>query len=372
MYQKLLGLNYIQGQTVNELVMDAMACIDEHAPKLDSRNGGARPIYNAEMVLIDPRERHLDLIGRTSNIFQMIAETFWVCSGRGDVDGYLSYFLPRALDYSDDGKTWRGAYGPRIFEYGQLDGVVERFKKDGKFTRRAVVDIYQSEKDTPDSIRSEYGLEDSKDIPCNDFILFWIEDDNSFHMKTIQRSGDVIFGAGSINMFEFSFLQEMVFQKVKALYPEIHLGYYHHNTTNLHLYDFTAKQCGDVLDQRPQQVTQMDITEPTIFSSSIQRDCKFFKKLLKLFELQMGTGKKYENPILDIVALFNKYNIPIDNNQLWTYVTLVNAYIWAKESPDTLPEIPYTFAERSSSVSLENAVKNSKFRKFPLNTETRF
>lgn len=366
MYQKLPHLTYVQGETVNELMVSAFEALSDHGQDVPSRNGSARSLYNTELTILNPRERHLNLEGRTSNPFQLIAETFWVVAGLGGVKGYLEFFLPRAPEYSDDGETWRGAYGPRIYEYGQMESVIERFAKD-KMTRQAVVDIYQSEKDSNQSLMEEYGLKETKDTPCNDFIFFWIEPDNTFHMKTVQRSGDAIFGAGSINMFEFTFIHEAMFQHVKELYPEIKLGAYHHNTVNFHLYDFTAKQAKDVLDAETQRIypSAFHTTTECQFPSGVETTRKFFNDLVSVYtKVILGNAKASSLPS-SVDSIFKRYNLLKNGNLLYTYATLVATYVMSK-----LGETEQTYSyDADMSETLYEAVVNSKFTKF--NVETR-
>lgn len=371
MIHQLPHLLYVQGDTINELVHDAMTANLDTATHVPSRNGGASSNYNVELTLTDPRCRHLSLTGRTSNIFQMIAETFWVCSGSGRVDGFLEYFLPRAKEYSDDGIHWRGAYGPRIFEYGQMEGVIERFKAD-KMTRQAVVDIYQSEKDSPESIRVEYDLKSTKDLPCNDFIFFWIEPDNSFHMKTVQRSGDLIFGAGSINLFEFPFIHEWVFSLVQKMYPEITLGAYHHNTINLHLYDFTRQQAEDVVgaDQYlgEEYYKRARIVEipGAGFPSTLLRGQKFFKVITNIWEAHLDKKsvadmRSMEDNIHKRMAEFGVQ----PNTLIGIYCQLITDYIAAKQMHVEGQEtVVHHVASREMPDALRQAVIDSKFRKF--------
>lgn len=86
-----------------------------------------------------PLERVIVTPHRNNSIFALIAETFWVLGGRNDL-GYLTHYLPRASDFSDDGKTWRAAYGPRLRNwYGvdQFQQVASLLRADPN-TKRAV------------------------------------------------------------------------------------------------------------------------------------------------------------------------------------------------------------------------------------------
>ena len=242
------------GNDINEVVYKAVQFIKQHHDVAESRNGPSHYITRSEMLLMNPKERYLNLEGRSSNIIQMMAETMWVMSGSGDINPFLSYFLPRAKDYSDNGVTWRGAYGPRMYAFGQLEDAVAAFKEDGVGSRRAVISIYNPEIDSKEGIEksSAVGSNKTKDLPCNDFMQLWICNDNQLHLEVFQRSGDVIWGAGSINLFEFSFFQECMLAKInEELNLSLTLGSYCHRTTNLHYYpEVVGKQIEAICDKR--------------------------------------------------------------------------------------------------------------------------
>lgn len=366
------GGTIITADNANRLVFNMMKGILSNGNHAGSRNGGATDLKNVEMTLTDPRARHLHLQGRSSNIFQLMAESFWVLAGKDDINKFLSFFIPRAPEYSDDGVTWRGAYGPRIYNRAQLDGVVERFKKD-KLTRQAVVDIYQSDKDSPESIRTVYGLESSKDTPCNDFILFWVDHDDTFHMKTIQRSGDAVFGAGSINIFEFTLLHEMMYEQVKSMYPELKLGHYHHNTINLHVYDFTRKQCVEVIESESQQrfggnVGEYEETIECKFPIGISECKEFFAELVTFWEQQIAGQRSFARTLADVYDSFIARDVGTQGNQLFEYACLITTYIGSKVTPDKVPSEPYRIYASDYSCGSEalHAISKSKFRKFEL------
>jgi thymidylate synthase len=137
---------------------------------------------------------------RKASLVAQVAETAWVLSGRADVE-WLSHYLPRAKDFSDNGKTWRGAYGPRLRTWGvtdQVEYVVNLLKKDPD-TRRAVISLYDA------GIDSKPG----KDIPCNNWLHF-LKRGNKLFLSVAIRSNDVIWGWSGINQFEWSVLLEIV------------------------------------------------------------------------------------------------------------------------------------------------------------------
>jgi thymidylate synthase len=190
--------------------------------EVGSRNGRVKELLNTQIVLTDPQHREILSLNRKANVFAQIAETMWVLAGRDDIK-WLSAYLPRATDYSDDGETWRGGYGPRIrdkhFGTDQLAYVVDLLQKD-PLSRRAVIAIYDPAVDT----------EPGKDIPCNDFLQFQSRL-GALHLTVTVRSNDVMWGWSGINAFEWSTLQEIV-----AHLLGIAVGTLTFNIGSLHLY----------------------------------------------------------------------------------------------------------------------------------------
>lgn len=196
-----------------------------------SRNGRVKEFLNQQIVITDPTKREVLSTKRKANVFAQIAETMWVLSGRNDIK-WLSAYLPRAKDYSDDGETWRGGYGPRLRhwrgigwatgrpEVDQLAHVVETLKAD-PLSRRAVIAIYDPAADIPAG----------KDVPCNDFLQFQSRL-GKLHLTVTVRSNDVMWGWSGINAFEWSTLQEIV-----ASLLGIHVGPLTFNIGSLHLYE---------------------------------------------------------------------------------------------------------------------------------------
>jgi len=157
---------FIEGKTINDAVLKALEELIYNGYRTKSRNGDINTIYNFFSTIENPKARHLSLNGRKNNIFASIAETFWVFAGSNGIDPYLSFFLPRAKDFSDDGKNWRGGYPERIKNGNQLDDVIEQFRNEGIYTRRATLYIGDPNLDTKESLENVYGLDKTLDKPC--------------------------------------------------------------------------------------------------------------------------------------------------------------------------------------------------------------
>lgn len=376
-----MTIHYFSGNTVNEVMLKAFDGLLSNGTHKGSRNGGALFLNDVEIELFDPRARELNLVGRKSNIFQLIAETIWVMAGKDELFPYLVHFLPRAPNYSDDGRTWRGAYGPRMYNFDQLQGVVDTFLEDGLNTRRATMFIHDPAKDAPQEVKHAVGV--TRDTPCNLMMLFYLDKDGKFTARTIQRSGDAIFGAGSINLFEFSFIQEMMMSVINSAlasrkageFPEIlELGSYRHSTVNFHLYDATASQAEAVLSSVQPNLGNRDnparrkATFPNTVIGCKSLACSFIDRIA--VPLLAGAISP-EIALLKQNSLFDQYNIPKASNTLYDYMSLTLVYIMTtrKHVPELKDYYFHDFHKTGLSAELYDAVHQSPFRKFKLGSE---
>ena len=181
---------------------------------------------------------------RKDNIFARIAETLWVLQGRHDV-GWLSYYLPRAPEFSDNGRTWRAAYGARLrhWEYEENDAIAE-IDQIGEVlyklladptTRQAVMTIWDP------AIDNEPGL----DIPCNNWLHFIrrrFGDTDYLFLDIAQRSADVFWGWSNINVFEWSILLKMM-----SFWTDSESGSIDWLVTSMHMYEHHYKIADKIL-----------------------------------------------------------------------------------------------------------------------------
>ena len=322
----------INGKSINEVVFKSLEQLIHNGYRTKSRNGDINTVYNAFVTLDNPKARHLSLEGRKNNIFATIAETFWVFAGSNDIDPYLSFFLPRAKDFSDDGKTWRGGYPERIFNNEQIDDVIEQFRNEGIYTRRAVLIISDPYLDTRIGLDKVYGLETTKDRPCNMIIDFFITPDKRLHMNVKSRSGDVIWGFGSINIFEWTFLQEMILQYIQdEIDPDVTLGEYNHHVTNLHLYNFNGSQGYDVVRNKLDQKLGLNADDNIEFPV-VEEVHDFFTKLVSFYSHLITAPElpNYGLDILDLNEIFDAFKVDRKDNILFEYACIILAYVMQK------------------------------------------
>jgi thymidylate synthase len=359
-------MHLLVGNTVSNLVLQSFNKIIQEGHYRPSRNGGCTSIFDATFEVTNPRSRHLNLKGRKSNIFALIAETFWVMAGKDEVNPYLSFFLPRAPDYSDDGVVWAGAYGPRMYEQNQLASMVDLFKRDGLYTRRAVTMIHDMFLDSTEGIKTRFDTEElGKDRPCNLLINFYVEGEDQFITKVIQRSGDIIFGTGSINPFEFSFLHELMYNEVKKLYPDLKLGPYRWHVTNAHLYDFSRSQADVAVDTTSNYDTSLDENDMPIIGPDIYQWQSFFSDIVNLYEDAIKAEDKdiaCGKLVAYLGQTFLAYDVPLQGNLLWIYAQLVAHYIASKFNVSLPQEIDISECD----IEFKDSVVNSSFLKFEL------
>ena len=152
---------------------------------------------------------------------------------RNDV-AWLERYLPRAPEFSDDGLTWRGAYGPRLRRWAAVDQIeqVRQLLLSDRSSRQAVMSLFDPGQDF---VRS-------KDIPCTNW-LGWIIREDRLRMNVVLRSNDVCWGFSGVNSFEWSVLHEML-----AHWVEAEVGDANYLAMSLHLYEWHSDRAARVVD----------------------------------------------------------------------------------------------------------------------------
>lgn len=340
--------------TLNELTFHVCKQLLETGNRLESRNGNTLELCDKEIFLTNPKNRHLYLEGRKSNIYACLAEIFWIMSGTNVLEPLMTTVLPRCTNYSDDGKTWTNGYGPKLYNHGNLRNVLQSFLADGKNARRAVMGIWTPDSDTIESLNKK-GFKEHKDISCNNFIYFWIRD-NKLNCKVCIRSNDVLWGLSAINIPEWTFLQEVVLRVLQTENPEVfcdvELGYYHHSVISLHVYDETVKQAQDLVCLSENKNRFEQLSNYPILMGNVKHDMiqTFFREI---YDVLCGEVKGQWDHTIEKV--FEHWNVPKNNNQLYGYAKLVEGYIGNKTGKETPLDIGWL------SPDLRAAVVNNKF-----------
>lgn len=150
----------------------------------------------------------------------MAAEAMWILNGDDRVET-ISGFNKKIADFSDDGKTFFGAYGPRVKE--QFSHVCRTLMHDTS-SRQAVMTLWRP---NPPA---------SKDIPCTIALTFQIRHD-ALHCHAYMRSSDAWLGV-PYDWFNFSMIAVNVASVVNTLAPGTikHLGNLYWTAASSHLY----------------------------------------------------------------------------------------------------------------------------------------
>ena len=151
-------------------------------------------------------------------------EAYWILSGDNRVETIAPY-NKNIINYSDDGKTFFGAYGPRILS--QLDYVVDKLNSDAD-TRQAVLTIWRE------------NPPETKDVPCTVAVHFMIRD-HKLNCHVFMRSNDLWLGF-PYDVFNFSMLSHLVCCKLNAFVLEnggviIEPGMLYHTASSRHIYE---------------------------------------------------------------------------------------------------------------------------------------
>jgi thymidylate synthase len=209
----------------------AKQALEKGGKPIDTRNGTALEFDSPVLIhYTHPKERVIFYKERDANPFFHLMEALWMLAGRRDVK-FVDKFNGRIKDYSDDGKTFHGAYGYRWrkwFKKDQLDLAVERLSKWPN-DRRTVLSMWDA---NTDLIKTN----EHKDLPCNTAIYFK-QRNNKLDITVTNRSNDLIWGTFGANVVHMSILQEYMAARLGC-----QVGSYYHFTNNLHAYvDVLAK-----------------------------------------------------------------------------------------------------------------------------------
>lgn len=318
-------------RSATHILIEGLEEIGKSGREIEVRGSKTKELTNCLLNIYFPRERCFVIPKRNDNIFAKIAETMWVLAGRNDME-FLKHYLPRAPEWSDDGEVWRGGYGPRLRAWegiadadesyigmrrdpvkfvDQFEQVVELLNKDPD-TRRAVMIIFDPAED----------FVDSKDIPCNNWLHFYIRD-GKLNLNVAVRSQDVLWGFSGINTYEWSVLLEMM-----AFWTSTGVGTYTQFTSSMHLYERHYKRAETILEHWPHQ-TIYELGVPLVdFQTPFDEFDKQLNHWMDLeddfrtgyfenhFDYRHGGQHYFADPFmevtLDMIAIYNMYLAGVD------------------------------------------------------------
>ena len=155
-----------------------------------------------KQCVIDMQRPVIDIPERKLGHKFLAAEAAWILSGDNRVSS-LGPFAKQISQFSDDGITFAGAYGPMYRQ--QLPYIVKALRED-RFTRQAVLTIWR-----PSPFPS-------RDIPCTISTQFMLRG-NLLHCMLNMRSSDIWLGV-PYDWFNFSMMAAHVLLHMRAVDPD--------------------------------------------------------------------------------------------------------------------------------------------------------
>lgn len=171
----------------------------------------------------DPLNRFCNFKSRNLNLRYLVGELAWYLSGNRDNQMIEKYSKFWKEIKNEETPFYNSNYGYYIFQQGQLIHCLDTLIKDPE-SRQAVIII----------ANLDNNLSQTKDKICTYSISFRIRE-NKLNMTVNMRSNDLILGL-TVDYFQFSVIQEMLFVMLQDLYKDLELGTYTHKADSLHVY----------------------------------------------------------------------------------------------------------------------------------------
>jgi len=274
------------------LLLEAFQRLLKSKNYVASTKGKSRELAGVLLRITNPRAR-LSRTEMKGTLFSGLGELIWYLSGSKDLK-FISYYLPIYENYSDDGKTIFGGYGPRLFNmrdtYDQVENVIKLLRKK-KSSRQAVIQLFDA-----GDIVGEH-----KDIPCTCTLQFMIRK-SRLQMFTNMRSNDVFLGLPH-DVFAFTMLQEIMARTL-----EVELGDYKHAVGSLHLYEKDVDRAMQYLEEGWQStipMPPMPLGDPGQSITTLlkaESDIRYGKEV-KLCQLEL------DNYWVDLVRLLQIFSL---------------------------------------------------------------
>lgn len=205
----------ITADSIDELYKRTLHRIMAYGETTYPRGFTCREISPCQTVLTKPQLNVLvNPLRKASKAF-MAAELLWILQGRYDVE-MISFYNSKIKEFSDDGKTFFGAYGPKIIS--QLPYIVTTLSSD-PWSRQAIINIWR---ESPAKTR---------DVPCTISLQFIRRPLNELRLYASMRSQDIWLGF-PYDVHNFTCIQ-MLIASLLGIKP----GLFVLNQGSLHAYD---------------------------------------------------------------------------------------------------------------------------------------
>lgn len=259
----------IYSNNIDDLYKQITRRVMHKGIQVTTRGLDFKEIRFEKFVLSNPRARLVQNPARKLQKRFAMGEFIWIMSGNPWLAD-IAYYNKRMSEFSDDGVSLNGAYGPRLrhwsLQHGdvdQLTNCMDRLKKD-LFTRQAVMVILDPAIDF---------VKPTKDVPCNDLLHFMYRE-NKLDLMCYVRSNDLLLGF-PYDVFHWTMLQEIFAKELK-----VELGNYYHIVGSMHIYNSDFEKMNAILKE-PNVLNKPMNPMPEGTSLKILDDLKIAEKSLR-------------------------------------------------------------------------------------------
>lgn len=197
---------------------------------------------------VDMRRPVLTVPQRKLSYRFMAAEAYWILTGDDRVSTIAPY-NKNISQFSDNGETFFGAYGPKIV--AQLNYVIDKLLAD-QDTRQAGLTIWRENPPV------------TKDVPCTVAVFFNIRG-GKLNCHVFMRSSDVWLGV-PYDVFNFSMLSHIVCCLLNENGLAVEPGTLHLTAASSHLYLRNLEAAAECIDK--DDVLKQPKTPTTLFQNS--------------------------------------------------------------------------------------------------------
>src|SRR5712692_5421837 len=104
---------FISEETLDDLLREVFRELMRSGKHIKPTKGWNKELLGVLLELRSPTAR-LSRTETKGTIFSSLGETLWYLAKTNKLD-FISYYLPRYRNFSDDRRTLYGGYGPRLF-----------------------------------------------------------------------------------------------------------------------------------------------------------------------------------------------------------------------------------------------------------------
>jgi thymidylate synthase len=233
-------MNVIETDLFDVGYVRTLLLLMQDGKKVSPRNINTVELSPFTLKLENPWTRLIQNTARNTNLGLNIVEFLAVIGGDNRTK-LFEKISPSVIKFSDNSKTFRGGYGPRLRskKNDQFIKVIEKLKSD-KDSRQAIMTIFDP--------RIDYV--ETKDVPCTVMFHFMIRK-NKLNMNVYMRSNDVILGH-VIDVFVFTMIQEVIANELG-----IEMGEYNHIVGSLHLYETDFEKANKIIEESNIEIYEM-------------------------------------------------------------------------------------------------------------------